>query len=1604
MWNKVPKNEYHKGKPGNKKDPFKKDVIFDLEGRGQYAYPGEVTKIPSGDITMQDVPYPVLGVDNYGNEQMMYPDMDYQFPGDIVTEYPQMLTGGVLQPGGGGRWLDSVNAQFNKQYGGDPSIPELDQAKKGGWLNKYSKMPKKKSSKNIKTSINKLMTRNPLFERNYMLYGAKGPRLYDPSSKYQFGGWLDQYQQGGQPDPQQMYKDSLSLFNLSMDEISLRDRHGIKPSQAYGEPNRAMERLWDANGKRPEIIGSSGNIGIYKKPTPPPAAPSAAPAPYYPQSINVNQLSTNKSKAEISQVVQPYVDNTPEVHAYGSGNKLIFDQQGNPIAKPGPGPLPTHLYGRSETDPLVIKFRSEQVKPYKNGGWLDSYQMGGVTPITTEEDYNRRLLMKNKSKEELAAQNEWVAKKMTISQYKASGNSLPPIYTKDPNDPRLKLYNDSLATSNYTQQNIHDWHVVNKNYRGPGYDPTKPVSKDNNPSRSSDPLIREQAIKDQHTIGPWNLYPPGVLRRSQEAELYNGRVGLLDHAPITSNIQPVGGYNNTPLNPHYKQFQNTNASSFPIYKKPEQPIILGKPPINAQFRKQETNFGPVYYWQLDPVAQQWYQISEQAFNNNTSNGTVNAEVVPWVNPMKKDGGWLNQYQEGGGVAKSYKKLPNPPTKKPQPSAQQLFGIQPVAAESTGINKTPQAGLDYKNEVAQSFHKAVDNKMKEKPNLTREQAQTQVNAGNIYAEGRAKGQGTIRQADPEQGLLSKSLEVASHPFNALDAYVQSGYMPDYFSHSKDAVNPMDHVYSFTPAGLYTQGADALYNDLPTDIEQGNWAGAANDILMGLPLVGKTAKSVSPYASDFVYASKQAGRPVLPTYQPTVRWQPDVFPEDLVKSGQTLSPEQQALTGSWYTYKPEEQLGFYMRTRPGAGNVNVLRLSKREIANLEQNIPGSAKGMSGKAVSVPTSASHESGELIIPKNLRAKAQPVRFDVNPTEYVPQSAGAAPKSLYGQTMTGRFATDIINSQYPSIMGVPRKYFPFKKGGWLDSYQGGGAAAGSKSLKKVSKPSPKVAPVAPPNYTYNWSPTPGAPTTPTVPQVAMTNPSIKQHDYIREGKIVEAIAKAKQNKDAGDLQVQKDQYGNTLGTLRYYANKTEEWGEGEEGSKYYYEDPDSGKMERFAETGAYEQVGIPLQDAAFGAFPLFEGAALIGSPIKKGLSKLFTPRTLPGSPNAGYKFPKYSLQSAESQVGIDPVHYRAVNAIKNNSDSYYNFVTETFQPGVKKSYLVNPQFGHDYALPEGMGIDELNEFARRNQAGLIKPYELNDVHESLVKLNPELKNINKNKGDLIHGVASHIAPQDLINLSDKIAQPKGFFGNLKAGYQEAKWKQFTDKNEGFDFMFSPERQKEIMRTYKPTNTPTQLPGSPNNLIPQTSPNPNLGNPLGTIKDLERMRRLEKYGLKTEGDFPLYQRKLDTDLIKYNDEMGTNLNVKYPNPTQADRFTGSAEYYVPQLNQELQKFNTLMQFGKRPLETQIIARPETQRLLAEKAFLENQGDLPLYFYNTPVYPGFSKLQRRPLTGYQMFQQIQPNKYGGSPRKSDKKLVNYSNFVNPQSNSWLDKYK
>lgn len=52
--------------------------------------------IPSGDITMKGVDFPVYGVDNLGNEQIMMPGGEYIFPGNQVFEVPLAQIGGAV--------------------------------------------------------------------------------------------------------------------------------------------------------------------------------------------------------------------------------------------------------------------------------------------------------------------------------------------------------------------------------------------------------------------------------------------------------------------------------------------------------------------------------------------------------------------------------------------------------------------------------------------------------------------------------------------------------------------------------------------------------------------------------------------------------------------------------------------------------------------------------------------------------------------------------------------------------------------------------------------------------------------------------------------------------------------------------------------------------------------------------------------------------------------------------------------------------------------------------------------------------------------------------------------------------------------------------------------------------------------------------------------------------------------------------------------------------------------------------------------------------------------------------------------------------------------
>lgn len=77
--------------------------------------------IPSNNITMDNVEFPVHGFDNLGNEQMMYPGQDYTFPGEYVVETPMMQEGGpkriiIKDPRNNNTQQDNSRTDHNQQY------------------------------------------------------------------------------------------------------------------------------------------------------------------------------------------------------------------------------------------------------------------------------------------------------------------------------------------------------------------------------------------------------------------------------------------------------------------------------------------------------------------------------------------------------------------------------------------------------------------------------------------------------------------------------------------------------------------------------------------------------------------------------------------------------------------------------------------------------------------------------------------------------------------------------------------------------------------------------------------------------------------------------------------------------------------------------------------------------------------------------------------------------------------------------------------------------------------------------------------------------------------------------------------------------------------------------------------------------------------------------------------------------------------------------------------------------------------------------------------------------------------------------------------------
>lgn len=93
-----------KGLPGGPNEQFTyitgifSSDVFSTEGykRNSPDKNNPYNIIPSGNITMEGVDFPVMGMDNLGNTKAMMPGNDYKFPGDTVFETPMYKRGGGL--------------------------------------------------------------------------------------------------------------------------------------------------------------------------------------------------------------------------------------------------------------------------------------------------------------------------------------------------------------------------------------------------------------------------------------------------------------------------------------------------------------------------------------------------------------------------------------------------------------------------------------------------------------------------------------------------------------------------------------------------------------------------------------------------------------------------------------------------------------------------------------------------------------------------------------------------------------------------------------------------------------------------------------------------------------------------------------------------------------------------------------------------------------------------------------------------------------------------------------------------------------------------------------------------------------------------------------------------------------------------------------------------------------------------------------------------------------------------------------------------------------------------------------------------------------------
>lgn len=261
----------------NNAKKFKKGGVF-VSSRGQYDYPGYDTLVPTptGQITMQGVPYPVYGEDETGYGQMMYPGGEYQFPGRMVYEKPMMQHGG--QKKSYNPRLAAKDVQFQNWYRkntleGKRGIPYSDQLdydyfsffKNGDYrdpsFNIENHFPDTYKRPGHYTFSNESIYSTP---ENPGGYWEGENYFHNGKFKYQDGGPAPLYVSDSKDTRLKNYEDSLYNYNLGRRMMAVLDADKnllkVRPGSDY---DKALQAKVKAAGNK-FIDNSEIDAGGYK--------------------------------------------------------------------------------------------------------------------------------------------------------------------------------------------------------------------------------------------------------------------------------------------------------------------------------------------------------------------------------------------------------------------------------------------------------------------------------------------------------------------------------------------------------------------------------------------------------------------------------------------------------------------------------------------------------------------------------------------------------------------------------------------------------------------------------------------------------------------------------------------------------------------------------------------------------------------------------------------------------------------------------------------------------------------------------------------------------------------------------------------------------------------------------------------------------------------------------------------------------------------------------------------------------------------------------------------------------------------------------------------